>query len=75
MLLDEYLTTRLVEIVLHSDDLAASLGRPEPEFEPDATDRVVGCLIEMAARRHSSLAVIRAMTRRERDLVRALRVL
>ena len=75
MLLDEYLTTRLVEIVVHSDDLAASLGRPEPEFEPDATDRVVGCLIEMAARRHGSLAVIRAMTRRERDLVRALRVL
>jgi uncharacterized protein (TIGR03083 family) len=75
LLLDDYLVTRLIEVVVHGDDLAASLAMPAPEFSSDVTDRVIGCLVEVAVRTHGSMAVVRALTRRERDLVEALRVL
>lgn len=73
--LDEYLVTRLVEIVVHGDDLAASLAVPSPDFSPAAVQSVISCLVDVAARRHGDMAVIRALTRRERDVVEALRVL
>lgn len=73
--LDDYLVTRLVEVVVHSDDLAASLGLHDPEFSEEATGRVIDCLVAVAVRRHGRLAVVRALTRRERDVVAALRVL
>lgn len=75
MRLDDYLTTRLVEIVVHADDLTASLDLPEPTFEPAVTDMVIDVLVTMARRTHGDLAVIRSMTRRERDIAEALRVL
>lgn len=70
----DYLVTRLVELVVHSDDLAASLDLSPPDFDRVATDTVVSCLTEMAVRRHSPLAVIRAMTRVERGDPTVLRV-
>lgn len=73
--LDDYLVTRMVEVVVHGDDLAASLGLPAPEFDDAITDRVIGCLVEVAVRSHGPMAVVRALTRRERDLAEALRVL
>ena len=75
MLLDDYLVTRMVEVVVHSDDLAASLDLSPPEFAPAAFARVIDCLVEIARRRHGPGAVVRALMRRERDDVRALRVL
>lgn len=75
MLLDEYLVTRLVELVVHSDDLAASFDWEPPDFPPRAWQLVTACLVETARRRHGPAAVVRAMTRVERDAVRALRVL
>ncbi len=75
MLLDQYLVTRLLELVVHGDDLAASLGVEPPPFDTEATGLVVECLLEVARRRHGDLAVVRAFTRRERDVVQALRVL
>lgn len=75
MTLGEYTVTRLVELVVHTDDLAASVGVDAPPFPSDAYDLVVGCLVEMAVRRHGPGAVVRALTRRERDTVEALRVL
>ncbi|GMQ86549.1 MAG: hypothetical protein BMS9Abin07_2131 [Acidimicrobiia bacterium] len=75
MRLDDYLITRLVEVVVHSDDLAASLDLAEPAFSDSVNDRVIRCLVEVAVRSHGRLAVIRALTRRERDAVAALRVL
>lgn len=66
MLLDEYLATRLVELVVHLDDLAVSLELPTPELPPSALKRVAVVLAEIAVDRGGSLAVIRAFARRER---------
>ena len=73
--LDEYLVTRLIEVVVHGDDLAASLGVPAPPLPPAATGLAVATLVEVARLRHGDGAVLRALTRRERDTVDALRVL
>jgi uncharacterized protein (TIGR03083 family) len=73
--LDEYLVTRLVELVVHGDDLAASLGVAPPPLPPAATGLVIATLVEVARIRHGDAAVVRALTRRERDSVEALRVI
>jgi hypothetical protein len=73
--LDEYLVTRLIEFVVHTDDLAVSLGVPPPDLNRAATGLVVGTLVEVARIRHGDAAVIRSLARRERDTVNALRVL
>lgn len=74
MELDEYLVTRVVEIIVHSDDLAASLSAEPPVFTDAALDRATDCLMNIAIRRHGKLAAIRALSRRERDGIEALRV-
>lgn len=71
--LDEYLITRLIEIVVHTDDLAASLHLPPPPFDEAATGLVLGCLTTMLRRRHGDLEVIRALSRKERADPDALR--
>ncbi len=71
--LDEYLVTRIVELGVHTDDLALSVGRPTPEPDPVAATLAVHCLVSLARRRHGDVAVLRALTRRERDTVEALR--
>lgn len=75
MLIDDYLPTRLVEIVVHGDDLAASVGAEPVAFDADAMASVIDVLVGIARDHHGDAAVIRAMTRRERDDVEALRVL
>lgn len=74
MAVADYLVTRLVELVIHADDLAASLRTEPPEFAPETTDVVIGCLVEIARRRASPLALIRFMSRRERSEGDPLRV-
>jgi hypothetical protein len=74
MRLEDYLVTRLVEIVAHTDDLAASLGTDPPAFGQETTALVIDCLMAMARRTHGDLAVIRGLIRRERDSIEALRV-
>jgi hypothetical protein len=73
--LDEYLKTRLVELLVHVDDLAVSVGLSDPELPQEARELVIEVLLGAARRRHGDLAVIRAFTRRERDSVQALRVI
>lgn len=72
--LDDYLATRVVELVVHSDDLALSAGAPTPEFPADAYRIATDALIDTARQRYGDVAVIRALARRERDHVHALRV-
>lgn len=63
---DDFLLTRLVEIVVHTDDLAHSLGEPAPRF-PDAAYRpVLHLLADLAAERHGQSALIGALARAER---------
>ena len=73
--LDEYLVTRLIELVVHADDLAASLGVALPTLSSVATGLVIATLVDVARIRHGDAATIRALTRRERDTADALRVL
>ena len=64
--LDGFLTTRLLEIVVHIDDLAVSVDVPPPHLPEQATDTVLALLAQLAARRHGPAAVLRALTRQER---------
>jgi hypothetical protein len=72
--LDDYLVTRVVEQLVHCDDLAVSAGAETPAFPPAAVDLVFANLVQVARVRHGDLAVLRAFTRRERDGIEALRV-
>jgi hypothetical protein len=67
MTLDGFLITRMVELLAHSDDLAASVGLATPDVSPSAMDAVVSCLTDVARRRHGDLAVLRVLARRERS--------
>jgi len=73
--LDEYLRTRVVELVVHADDLAASVGVEPVPPQPATTAVAIDVLVGVARIRHGDLAVLRALARRERDTVGALRVL
>jgi len=75
MTLDEYLRTRVVELVVHADDLAASVGVEPVPPQPATTAVAIDVLVGVARIRHGDMAVLRALARRERDTVRALRVL
>jgi hypothetical protein len=63
---DDFLLTRVMELVVHTDDLAVSLGVPTPEIPDQAAEATIGLLVRVAAWRHGSLAVVRALARRER---------
>ncbi|MEV1330630.1 maleylpyruvate isomerase N-terminal domain-containing protein [Micromonospora costi] len=64
--LDDFLTTRLMEIAVHSDDLAVSVEVPTPDLPAEAIDPVVSLLARLAVRRHGQPAVLRALARAER---------
>lgn len=73
--LDDYLQTRLVELCVHADDLASSLGVDPPRLPDAATATAIATLVGVARLRHTDTAVLRALTRRERDAIRALQVM
>jgi Mycothiol maleylpyruvate isomerase N-terminal domain len=64
--LDDFLTTRLMEIVVHSDDLAVSTGLATPALPAEAVDPVIVLLARLAVRRHGPTPVLRALSRAER---------
>lgn len=64
--LDDLLANRMMELVVHLDDLAVSVGVPTPALPVAATDAVIGILATLAARRHGPVPVFRALTRAER---------
>ena len=61
--------TRMLEIVVHADDLAISLDIPTPEFPAEVFIPVRDLLVRLAVKRHGQSAVISALTRRERTQV------
>lgn len=63
---DDWLVTRKMEIVVHSDDLAASVGLETPAFPESVTGPVLALLTGLAVRRHGATAVVRALTRPQR---------
>ncbi|MER7892449.1 maleylpyruvate isomerase N-terminal domain-containing protein [Micromonospora sp. NPDC094482] len=64
--LDDFLTTRLMELAVHSDDLAVSVDVPTPQLPAEVIDPVLSLLARLAVRRHGQPAVLRALTRAER---------
>jgi Mycothiol maleylpyruvate isomerase N-terminal domain len=64
--LDDLLITRMMEIAVHADDLAVSVGMPTPELPPAVLDPVFDLLTRLAVRRHGPTAVLRALSRTER---------
>jgi hypothetical protein len=73
--LSDYLRTRIVELVVHTDDLACSIGDEDPRLPAKALDLAIETLVALGRYRHGDLAVLRALCRRERDSAHALRVL
>ena len=63
---EDFLVTRLMEIMVHSDDLAASVGLPTPEFPEPVVAAVLGLLSAVAVDRHGQTAVLRALSRPQR---------
>lgn len=64
--LDDYLVTRLMEFVVHCDDLAVSVGADTPEFPRHVNETVIDLLTRMALNKHSAVDVVRAFSRKER---------
>jgi hypothetical protein len=68
-----YTTTRLVELVVHADDLAESVGAPVAPPTADASDAVIEFLVRATRHRVGDAEVVRALAgRRPSDVLRAL---
>jgi hypothetical protein len=63
---DDFITTRLMELVVHGDDLASSVGLATPTYPEAALTPVFGLLTGVSARRHGATALIRALSRPQR---------
>ena len=63
---DDFLTGRMMEIVVHGEDVAASVGFTSPPLPDDVLAPVVALLTRLAVRRHGQGAVVSALTRTER---------
>jgi hypothetical protein len=63
----DFVLTRTMEAIVHSDDLAASIGVGTPRFPDEAADAVLGLLASVAAERHGQAAVLRALSRPQRS--------
>jgi len=74
MRLNDYLATRIVELAVHVDDLALSVGLAPPALPAGALEITIDTLVDIARYRHGNLAVLRALSRHERDTANALRV-
>jgi Mycothiol maleylpyruvate isomerase N-terminal domain len=64
----DYLVTRIVELLVHADDLAASVGLPPPQPPAEAASIAIEVLTEGARQVYGDLEVLRALTRPERTL-------
>ncbi len=64
--LDDFLHTRIVELVVHADDLAASVGTAVA-FPAAAATAAIDTLVTTARAAHGDIAVLRALARRERS--------
>ena len=63
----DFATTRMMEMVVHGDDLAASVGLPTPEHDPLVADAVLDLLVHVSLARHGQVALVRALSRPQRS--------
>ena len=67
--LDDFCRTRLIEVLVHLDDLAASVGLPRPDTSEDGTAIVIDVLIGIARMLHGDWAVLHALAHDERRAI------
>ena len=65
--LDDFCRTRMIEICMHIDDLAHSVGVVTPALSADATGEVIDIVLGIARHLHGDWSVIRALARAERS--------
>jgi hypothetical protein len=58
-----YLATRVVELLVHADDLAVSVSLPPPPLPRNAATVAIDVLIDAARSIHGDLGVLRSLTR------------
>ncbi|GIG64998.1 maleylpyruvate isomerase N-terminal domain-containing protein [Phytomonospora endophytica] len=63
---DDFLTTRTMELAVHSDDLAVSIGVDTPKLPAEVTEPVLDLLARLSVKRHGPVALMRAFSRAER---------
>lgn len=63
---DDFLVVRLMEVVVHADDLAASVGAEPVALDDDVLHPALALLAVLGARRHGQAAAVRALSRAER---------
>jgi uncharacterized protein (TIGR03083 family) len=75
--LADYLASRVLEVVVHADDVATGAGIEAPDFATVVGDTAAGFLLRLARSRSGDVAVLRAFTRSDRvaDPYDVLRVL
>lgn len=64
---DDFLTGRMMEVVVHGEDVAASVGFQSPPLPDSVLEPVLRLLTGLAVRRHGQGAVVSALTRSERS--------
>jgi hypothetical protein len=64
--LDDFCRTRLIEVLLHLDDLAVSVGEPRPDTAPEGLAIVIDILEGIARHLHGDWEVVYALARSER---------
>ncbi len=64
--LNDFLVTRMMELAVHMDDLAVSVGITTPEIAGAAFEPVLTLLTHLSVRRHGQAALLRALSRVER---------
>ena len=67
--LDDFCRTRLIEVLLHLDDLAVSVGVPCPDTDEEGRAIVIDVLMGIARMRHGDREVLQALARDERRTV------
>ena len=67
--LDDFCRTRLIEVLVHLDDLAASVGVPCPDTSEEGRAIVIDILIGIARMQHGDWAVLHALARDERRAI------
>jgi hypothetical protein len=64
--LDDFCRTRLIEVLLHLDDVATSVGVVRPDTSVEGRDIVIDILIGIARVQHGDWPVLHALARDER---------
>jgi hypothetical protein len=62
----DWLVSRAVELVVHADDLAVSVGLPTPDLPEPVVTAALGAMAALSVERHGQAAVVRTLARPQR---------